>query len=115
MMMTISSMDDKEEKLKSAPARTGIVNEAESGKREKDASRKQKRGVSVAGSIIALIVGAAVLIAVILVVGKAAGLIGGKARTSSGQQEQQAAGYSGSRCRMMDMVSVPDLYGQNRG
>ncbi len=81
--------DNKDESSKGS-RKNRIVNEAESGKREKDVSKKQKRGVSVAGSIIALIIGAAVLIAVILVVGKAAGLIGDRKDSSLDQQNQQA-------------------------
>ena len=80
MMMTISEYDDKEESSKGSRKNRDRERSREREERERRI-KKQKRGVSVAGSIIALIIGAAVLIAVILVVGKAAGLIGGKARS----------------------------------
>jgi len=41
MMMTISGMMIRKRSLKS-PERTGIVNEAESGKRERDVSKSRK-------------------------------------------------------------------------
>ena len=100
--------DDKEESSKGSRKNRDRERSREREERERRI-KKQKRGVSVAGSIIALIIGAAVLIAVILVVGKAAGLIGGKAE-SSGQQEQQAQVTQAADADD-DMVSVPDLMG----
>ena len=41
MMMTISGMMIRK-RARKAPERTGIVNEAESGKREKDVSKSRK-------------------------------------------------------------------------
>ena len=101
--------DDKEESSKGSRKNRDRERSREREERERRI-KKQKRGVSVAGSIIALIIGAAVLIAVILVVGKAAGLIGGKAE-SSGQQEQQAQ-VTQAVDADDDMVSVPDLRGK---
>lgn len=101
--------DDKEESSKGSRKNRDRERSREREERERRI-KKQKRGVSVAGSIIALIIGAAVLIAVILVVGKAAGLIGGKAE-SSGQQEQQAQVTQAADADD-DMVSVPDLMGK---
>ena len=101
--------DDKEEISKVSRKNRERERSREREERERRI-KKQKRGVSVAGSIIALIIGAAVLIAVILVVGKAAGLIGGKAE-SSGQQEQQAQVTQAADADD-DMVSVPDLMGK---
>ena len=101
--------DDKEEISKVSRKNRDRERSREREERERRI-KKQKRGVSVAGSIIALIIGAAVLIAVILVVGKAAGLIGGKAE-SSGQQEQQAQVTQAADADD-DMVSVPDLMGK---
>ena len=101
--------DDKEEISKVSRKNRERERSREREERERRI-KKQKRGVSVAGSIIALIIGAAVLIAVILVVGKAAGLIGGKA-DSSGQQEQQAQVTQAADADD-DMVSVPDLMGK---
>ena len=101
--------DDKEENSKGSRKNRDHERSREREERERRI-KKQKRGVSVAGSIIALIIGAAVLIAVILVVGKAAGLIGGKAE-SSGQQEQQAQVTQAADADD-DMVSVPDLMGK---
>lgn len=101
--------DDKEESSKGSRKNRDRERSREREERERRI-KKQKRGVSVAGSIIALIIGAAVLIAVILVVGKAAGLIGGKA-DSSGQQEQQAQVTQAADADD-DMVPVPDLRGK---
>ena len=101
--------DDKEESSKGSRKNRDRERSREREERERRI-KKQKRGVSVAGSIIALIIGAAVLIAVILVVGKAAGLIGGKAEFSS-QQEQQAQVTQAADADD-DMVSVPDLMGK---
>ena len=101
--------DNKEESSKGSRKNRDRERSREREERERRI-KKQKRGVSVAGSIIALIIGAAVLIAVILVVGKAAGLIGGKAE-SSGQQEQQAQVTQAADADD-DMVSVPDLMGK---
>lgn len=101
--------DDKEEISKVSRKNRDRERSREREERERRI-KKQKRGVSVAGSIIALIIGAAVLIAVILVVGKAAGLIGGKAESSS-QQEQQAQVTQAADADD-DMVSVPDLMGK---
>lgn len=101
--------DDKEESSKGSRKNRDRERSREREERERRI-KKQKRGVSVAGSIIALIIGAAVLIAVILVVGKAAGLIGGKAESSS-QQEQQAQVTQAADADD-DMVSVPDLMGK---
>ena len=101
--------DDKVESSKGSRKNRDRERSREREERERRI-KKQKRGVSVAGSIIALIIGAAVLIAVILVVGKAAGLIGGKAE-SSGQQEQQAQVTQAADADD-DMVSVPDLMGK---
>lgn len=100
--------DNKEESSKGSRKNRDRERSREREERERRI-KKQKRGVSVAGSIIALIIGAAVLIAVILVVGKAAGLIGGKAE-SSGQQEQQAQVTQAADAD--DMVPVPDLMGK---
>lgn len=101
--------DDKEESSKGSRKNRDRERSREREERERRI-KKQKRGVSVAGSIIALIIDAAVLIAVILVVGKAAGLIGGKAESSS-QQEQQAQVTQAADADD-DMVSVPDLMGK---
>ena len=101
--------DDKEESSKGSRKNRDRERSREREERERRI-KKQKRGVSVAGSIIALIIGAAVLIAVILVVGKAAGLIGGKAE-SSGQQEQQAQVTQAADADD-DMVPVPNLMGK---
>ena len=101
--------DNKEESSKGSRKNRDRERSREREERERRI-KKQKRGVSVAGSIIALIIGAAVLIAVILVVGKAAGLIGGKAESSS-QQEQQAQVTQAADADD-DMVSVPDLMGK---
>ena len=101
--------DNKEESSKGSRKNRDRERSREREERERRI-KKQKRGVSVAGSIIALIIGAAVLIAVILVVGKAAGLIGGKAE-SSGQQEQQAQVTQAADADD-DMVPVPDLRGK---
>lgn len=101
--------DDKEESSKGSRKNRDRERSREREERERRI-KKQKRGVSVAGSIIALIIGAAVLIAVILVVGKAAELIGGKAESSS-QQEQQAQVTQAADADD-DMVSVPDLMGK---
>ena len=101
--------DDKEESSKGSRKNRDRERSREREERERRI-KKQKRGVSVAGSIIALIIGAAVLIAVILVVGKAAGLIGGKA-DSSGQQEQQAQVTQAADADD-DMVPVPNLMGK---
>ncbi len=101
--------DNKEESSKGSRKNRDRERSREREERERRI-KKQKRGVSVAGSIIALIIGAAVLIAVILVVGKAAGLIGGKAE-SSGQQEQQAQVTQAADADD-DMVPVPDLMGK---
>ena len=101
--------DNKEESSKGSRKNRDRERSREREERERRI-KKQKRGVSVAGSIIALIIGAAVLIAVILVVGKAAGLIGGKAE-SSGQQEQQAQVTQAADADD-DMVPVPDLIGK---
>ena len=101
--------DDKVESSKGSRKNRDRERSREREERERRI-KKQKRGVSVAGSIIALIIGAAVLIAVILVVGKAAGLIGGKS-DSSGQQEQQAQVTQAADADD-DMVPVPDLIGK---
>ena len=101
--------DDKVESSKGSRKNRDRERSREREERERRI-KKQKRGVSVAGSIIALIIGAAVLIAVILVVGKAAGLIGGKAESSS-QQEQQAQVTQAADADD-DMVPVPDLIGK---
>lgn len=101
--------DNKEESSKGSRKNRDRERSREREERERRI-KKQKRGVSVAGSIIALIIGAAVLIAVILVVGKAAGLIGGKAE-SSGQQEQQAQVTQAADADD-DMVPVPNLMGK---
>ena len=101
--------DNKEESSKGSRKNRDRERSREREERERRI-KKQKRGVSVAGSIIALIIGAAVLIAVILVVGKAAGLIGGKAESSS-QQEQQAQVTQAADADD-DMVPVPDLMGK---
>ena len=101
--------DDKVESSKGSRKNRDRERSREREERERRI-KKQKRGVSVAGSIIALIIGAAVLIAVILVVGKAAGLIGGKS-DSSGQQEQQAQVTQAADADD-DMVPVPDLMGK---
>ncbi len=100
-----------EENEKSERARKSRERERDREREERERRiKKQKRGVSVAGSIIALIVGAAVLIAVILIVGKAAGLLGDKEDKTADQQEQaqvtQAADEDDG------MVSVPDLIGK---
>ena len=73
--------------------------------------RKQKRGVSVVGSIIALIAGAVVLIAVILVAGKAAGLIGEDKKGAESQQEQQNTDNT-KDSQDDGRVSAPDLIGK---
>ena len=86
--------DNKEESSKGSRKNRDRERSREREERERRI-KKQKRGVSVAGSIIALIIGAAVLIAVILVVGKAAGLIGDSKDSSLDQQNQQAQGYPG--------------------
>ena len=101
--------DDKVESSKGSRKNRDRERSREREERERRI-KKQKRGVSVAGSIIALIIGAAVLIAVILVVGKAAGLIGGKS-DSSGQQEQQAQVTQAADADD-DMVPVPNLMGK---
>ena len=80
--------DNKEESSKGSRKNRDRERSREREERERRI-KKQKRGVSVAGSIIALIIGAAVLIAVILVVGKAAGLIGDSKDSSLDQQNQQ--------------------------
>ena len=101
--------DDKVESSKGSRKNRDRERSREREERERRI-KKQKRGVSVAGSIIALIIGAAVLIAVILVVGKAAGLIGGKS-DSSGQQEQQAQVTQAADADD-DLVPVPNLMGK---
>lgn len=101
--------DDKVESSKGSRKNRDRERSREREERERRI-KKQKRGVSVAGSIIALIIGAAVLIAVILVVGKAAGLIGGKS-DSSGQQEKQAQVTQAADADD-DMVPVPELMGK---
>ena len=101
--------DDKVESSKGSRKNRDRERSREREERERRI-KKQKRGVSVAGSIIALIIGAAVLIAVILVVGKAAGLIGDKS-DSSGQQEKQAQVTQAADADD-DMVPVPDLMGK---
>ena len=101
--------DDKVESSKGSRKNRDRERSREREERERRI-KKQKRGVSVAGSIIALIIGAAVLIAVILVVGKAAGLIGGKS-DSSGQQEQQAQVTQAADADD-DMGPVPNLMGK---
>ena len=74
--------DNKEESSKGSRKNRDRERSREREERERRI-KKQKRGVSVAGSIIALIIGAAVLIAVILVVGKAAGLFCGGVSSGS--------------------------------
>ena len=102
--------DDEDEK----PERSRKSRERDREREDRERRiRKQKRGVSVAGSIVALIVGAVVLIAVILVVGRAAGLIGGSKDTTSDQQEQQAQNTDATQSSEDDsMVSAPDLIGK---
>ena len=102
--------DYDEEKEKSERSRKSRERDREREERERRI-RKQKRGVSVAGSIIALIVGAAVLIAVILVVGKAAGLLGDKPDQTSDQQSQQPQ-VTQAAAEDDGMVAVPDLIGK---
>lgn len=99
--------DNKEESSKGSRKNRDRERSREREEREKRI-KKQKRGVSVAGSIIALIIGAAVLIAVILVVGKAAGLIGDSKDSSLDQQNQQAQ-VTQAADEDDGMVPVPDL------
>ena len=102
---------DEDEK----PERSRKSRERERDREREDRERrikKQKRGVSVAGSIIALIVGAAVLIAVILVVGKAAGLIGGDSKNDTSSQQEQPAADTTQSSEDDEMVSAPDLIGK---
>ena len=102
--------DDKEESSKGSRKNRDRERSREREERERRI-KKQKRGVSVAGSIIALIIGAAVLIAVILVVGKAAGLIGDSKDSSLDQQNQQAQ-VTQAADEDDGMVPVPDLIGK---
>ncbi|MBD8992043.1 MAG: Stk1 family PASTA domain-containing Ser/Thr kinase [Blautia sp.] len=102
--------DDKEESSKGSRKNRDRERSREREERERRI-KKQKRGVSVAGSIIALIIGAAVLIAVILVVGKAAGLIGDSKDSSLDQQNQQAQ-VTQATDEDDGMVPVPDLIGK---
>ncbi len=102
--------DDKEESSKGSRKNRDRERSREREERERRI-KKQKRGVSVAGSIIALIIGAAVLIAVILVVGKAAGLIGDSKDSSLDQQNQQAQ-VTQAAAEDDGMVPVPDLIGK---
>ena len=99
--------DNKEESSKGSRKNRDRERSREREERERRI-KKQKRGVSVAGSIIALIIGAAVLIAVILVVGKAAGLIGDSKDSSLDQQNQQAQ-VTQAADEDDGMVPVPDL------
>ena len=102
--------DNKEESSKGSRKNRDRERSREREERERRI-KKQKRGVSVAGSIIALIIGAAVLIAVILVVGKAAGLIGDSKDSSLDQQNQQAQ-VTQAADEDVGMVPVPDLIGK---
>lgn len=102
--------DDKVESSKGSRKNRDRERSREREERERRI-KKQKRGVSVAGSIIALIIGAAVLIAVILVVGKAAGLIGDSKDSSLDQQNQQAQ-VTQAADEDDGMVPVPDLIGK---
>ena len=102
--------DNKEESSKGSRKNRDRERSREREERERRI-KKQKRGVSVAGSIIALIIGAAVLIAVILVVGKAAGLIGDSKDSSLDQQNQQAQ-VTQAADEDDGMVPVPDLIGK---
>ena len=102
--------DNKEESSKGSRKNRDRERSREREERERRI-KKQKRGVSVAGSIIALIIGAAVLIAVILVVGKAAGLIGDSKDSSLDQQNQQAQ-VTQAADEYDGMVPVPDLIGK---
>ena len=102
--------DDKEESSKGSRKNRDRERSREREERERRI-KKQKRGVSVAGSIIALIICAAVLIAVILVVGKAAGLIGDSKDSSLDQQNQQAQ-VTQAADEDDGMVPVPDLIGK---
>ena len=102
--------DNKEESSKGSRKNRDRERSREREERERRI-KKQKRGVSVAGSIIALIIGAAVLIAVILVVGKAAGLIGDSKDSSLDQQNQQAQ-VTQAADEDDGMVPVSDLIGK---
>ena len=102
--------DNKEESSKGSRKNRDRERSREREERERRI-KKQKRGVSVAGSIIALIIGAAVLIAVILVVGKAAGLIGDSKDSSLDQQNQQAQ-VTKAADEDDGMVPVHDLIGK---
>lgn len=75
----------------------------EEERRRKD--RKQPKGVNHGLTIITLILGAAILIALILVIGRASGLIGGTAKKEPEKQESQVEEDDG-------MVPVPDLVGK---
>ena len=100
---------DEPEENQDRPRKSSRERERERADRDRRRKKKQ-RGVSVAGSIIALIIGAATLITVILVVGKASGLIGGKADTA--QQEQTQTQTDESTSEDDQMVEVPDLVGR---
>ena len=104
-------LDDDDEDKEPDRSRRGKEKEREKEREDRERRlKKQKRGVSVAGSIIALIIGAAVLIVAILAIGKAAGLIGDKedAGTKNDSQVQQPAQSSSDD----EMVETPDLVGK---
>ena len=79
--------------------------ERERSRREKQ-RKKKKRSSGIALTIIALIAGAALLVVLIVVIGKASGLIGGNKenQTQQTQQVQQTPEDDG-------LVTVPDLVG----
>ena len=104
--------EPEEDKGRADRSRSRSSRERERDRERDDRERrlkKKKRGVSVAGSIIALVAGAAVLIGVIIVAGKATGLIGGeKPDTKTEQQDQQTQQDTADD----GLVTVPDLVGK---
>ena len=99
--------DSREEDERSDRSRRNRERERE--EREKRL-KKQRRGVSVVGSIVALIVGAAVLIVAILLIGRAAGLIGTK--EDGGTQDSQQSQQNEQSTEDDQMVEAPDIVGK---
>ena len=108
--MNETDYDDEDSQEEERSDRSRRSREREREEREKRL-KKQKRGVSVVGSIVALIVGAAVLIVAILLIGKAAGLVGTTKDGGSTQKSEQSS-QTDQGTADDQMVEAPDIVGK---
>ena len=103
-----SDVDDLEEEIYDTDYDDEDDDYEEAPRHKNSDSKKKKKGSGSAGTIVALVAGAVVLVGAIFVIGKAAGIIG-SGETANTQQTEQTTDTSADED---GMVAVPDLVGK---